>query len=519
MRKRSSINNVYDLFRWRFLILNRLVNKMKLSNSTLSQLPSNVIKPTYDRNKLQTKIVHLGFGAFHRAHQAVYADILATEHNSDWGYCEVNLIGGEKQIDDLKAQDYLYSVCEMSYDDWNTRVVGVAKEALHADVDGIHKVIDVMTRPEIAIVSITVTEKGYCYLPATVSIDKNNALIKHDLANPNAPKSVPGVIVEALRLRKEKGLNAFTVMSCDNMPENGHVTRNVVLALAKEHSAELADWIDQHVTFPSTMVDRIVPAVTADTMTKIQKQLGGIEDPAGVAGEPFKQWVIEDNFVAGRPQWEKAGAELVNDVLPYEEMKLRMLNGSHSFFAYLGYLAGYQYIDECMQDENYVKAARHLMLQEQATTLRLKNVDLVAYADSLLARYRNTGLKHRTWQIAMDGTLKLPQRMLDSVRYHLAHQSSFDCLVLGVAGWMRYVSGVDDAGNAIEVSDPSSEKLKTLVANSQDNADRVKALLSLEHVFGQDLPNNAIFVDAVTKAYLSLKEHGAKQTVAKLVQF
>lgn len=490
---------------------------MKLSNNTLSQLPKNVVLPAYDRKQLKTKIVHLGFGAFHRAHQAVYADMLAADHHSDWGYCEVNLIGGEKQIDDLKAQDYLYSVCEMSYNDWHSRVIGVAKEALHADLDGIEQVIKVMVRPEIAIVSITVTEKGYCYLPSTASIDKDHPLIKHDLEQPTQPKSVPGVIVEALRLRKEQGLKSFTVMSCDNMPENGHVTRNVVLALAKERDIDLAHWIESNVTFPSTMVDRIVPAVTPETMVKIQQQLGGIDDQAGVAGEPFKQWVIEDNFIAGRPKWQKVGAELVQDVLPYEEMKLRMLNGSHSFLAYLGYLAGYQHIDECMQDENYVKTARHLMLQEQAATLRVQNVDLAAYADSLLERYRNTGLKHRTWQIAMDGTLKLPQRMLDSVRFHLAAHTSFDCLALGIAGWMRYVSGFDDAGKVIEVSDPSVNRLQELVANSQNGEQRVKALLSLEHVFG-DLSDNTKFVETVTKAYRALSQHGAKQTVAALSQ-
>ena len=491
---------------------------MRLSNQTLSQLPQQVVVPNYDRNKLKTKIVHLGFGAFHRAHQAVYADILASEQGSDWGYCEVNLIGGEKQIEDLKQQDYLFSVCEMSYDDWSTRVVGVVKQALHADVDGISKVLEVMTRPEIAIVSITVTEKGYCYLPTTASIDTHNELIKYDIANPTKPKTVPGVIVEALRLRQEKGLPAFTVMSCDNMPENGHVTRNVVLALAKMRDAKLAQWIEENASFPSTMVDRIVPAATNQTMEKIQQQLGGIDDPAGIAGEPFKQWVIEDNFVAGRPQWQKAGAELVNDVLPYEEMKLRMLNGSHSFLAYLGYLGGYRHIDECMQDANYVKAARHLMLQEQAPTLKVKGVDLQAYADSLLDRYRNTGLKHRTWQIAMDGTLKLPQRMLDSIRYHLAHNTAFDCLALGVAAWMRYVSGIDDAGHLIEVCDPSVDKIKALVANSADNQERVKALLSLTHVFGEDLTNNSKFIEQVTDAYISLRNIGAKQTVEKLAQ-
>lgn len=489
---------------------------MKLSNKTLSQLPPEVAIPTYDRDKIKTRIIHLGFGAFHRAHQSVYADILAEDFGSDWGYCEVNLIGGEKQIEDLKNQDYLYSVCEMSYNDWSTRVVGVVKEAWHAEIDGLEPIIEAMIHPDISIVSITITEKGYYYLPSTGSIDKNNPFIEHDIKNPNKPKTAPGIIVEALRLRKQRNISPFTVMSCDNMPENGHVTRNVVLALAKAQDPELSEWIENNVTFPSTMVDRIVPAVTPSTMEKITKQLGGVQDLVGVAGEPFRQWVIEDNFVSGRPEWEKAGAELVKDVLPYEEMKLRMLNGSHSFLAYLGYLAGYHHIDECMQDTAFERLARYLMLQEQATSLRLKGVDLVAYADSLLNRYRNTGLKHRTWQIAMDGTLKISQRILDSIRYHLSNNTEFGCLALGVAAWIRYVGGKDDSGQEIEISDPYATQIKQLVTDSKDGIERVKALLSLTHVFGDDLPNNTYFVELVTEYYLSLKDKGAKETVYAL---
>ncbi|TKI02814.1 fructuronate reductase [Martelella alba] len=479
-------------------------------------MTGRVTTPTYDRTRLTPRIVHLGFGAFHRAHQAVFADILATDHGSDWGYCEVNLIGGEQQIAALQQQDLLYSVCEMNGDHWNGRVVGVVREALHGAVDGLDRVLEAMARPDTAIVSLTVTEKGYCYLPSSSSIDTDNPLIRHDIDHPRQPKSAPGVIIEALRQRREKGLPAFSVMSCDNMPENGHVTRNVVLALARETDGALADWIERHVTFPSTMVDRIVPAMTPATMEKITGVLGGIQDAAAIACEPFRQWVIEDNFVAGRPEWEKAGAELVADVLPYEEMKLRMLNGSHSFLAYLGYLAGYQYINECMGDDNYALAARRLMLDEQAPTLRTRDVDLTAYAESLLARYRNTGLKHRTWQIAMDGTLKLPQRMLDSIRAHLRQGKPFPLLALGVAGWMRYVGGVDDQGQAIDISDPQKDKLAALVQRSADGDERVKTLLTLSSVFGAELPNNAVFVKAICDAYALLRAQGAKQAVNRV---
>ncbi len=473
--------------------------------------------PAYDRNKLVPRIVHLGFGAFHRAHQAVYTDILAAEHGSDWGYTEVNLIGGEQQIADLKAQDNLYTVAEMSADAWTARVVGVVKNALHAQVDGLETVLAAMCEPQVAIVSLTITEKGYCHAPATGQLMLDNPLIAADLQNPHQPKSAPGVVVEALARRKAAGLPAFSVMSCDNMPENGHVMRNVTCAYARAVNSELADWIEANVTFPSTMVDRIVPAVTPETLDKIE-HLTGVRDPAGVACEPFRQWVVEDNFVAGRPEWEKAGAELVADVIPFEEMKLRMLNGSHSFLAYLGYLAGYQHINDCMEDENYRQAAHALMLNEQAPTLKVKGVDLGRYADLLIARYSNPALRHRTWQIAMDGSQKLPQRMLDSVRWHLAHlahQRSFPLLALGVAGWMRYVGGVDESGNAIEVCDPLLSTLKAAVKGSAEGESRVKALLGIEAIFGNELPLEARFVDAVMGAYKMLLEQGAKATVAQ----
>src|SRR5476651_1875952 len=256
---------------------------------------------------------------------------------------------------------------------------------------------------------------------------------------------------------------------------------------------------------------------TDHALEEITDALGGIADPCGIACEPFIQWVVEDNFVAGRPAWEDVGAQLVADVLPFEQMKLRMLNGSHSFLAYLGYLAGYQYINECMEDSHYKQAAHRLMLEEQAPTLSVKGVDLQAYADSLITRYCNTALKHRTWQIAMDGTMKLPQRMLDSVRWHLAHGGSFACLALGVAGWIRYVGGVDDAGAAIDIKDPMAKQLAEIVASTQDGEARVNALLALTSVFGEQLPQNVKAVNAIQQAYASLQVNGAKQSVALLV--
>jgi fructuronate reductase len=250
---------------------------------------------------------------------------------------------------------------------------------------------------------------------------------------------------------------------------------------------------------------------------KWPRALGGVRDECAIACEPFIQWVVEDNFVAGRPAWERAGAQLVNDVLPFEQMKLRMLNGSHSFLAYLGYLGGYQYINDCMGDESYRRAALHLMLAEQAPTLNVSGIDLPAYAAQLIERYSNPALQHRTWQIAMDGTQKLPQRMLDSVRWHLQHGGSYAGLALGVAGWMRYVGGVDDAGQPIDIRDPLLATLQQTVASTPDDEQRVKALLGLTAIFGEQLAANEEFVTAVTRAYLSLRDRGARQTVQNWV--
>ncbi|MEW5290105.1 mannitol dehydrogenase family protein [Erwinia papayae] len=484
---------------------------------SLDLLPEGTLLPHYDRQALRPRIVHLGFGAFHRSHQAVCADILASEHGSDWGYCEceINKTNQGHLVNALRQQDWLYSVSEMADDGVTTRVVGVVRQAFYRSEEGIEKIIAAMSQPDIAIVSITVTEKGYCYQPSSGQLMRDHPAVVHDLAHPDDPESVPGVILAAIRRRRSLGLKPFSVMSCDNMPENGHVTRNVVVQLAEQQDAELASYIRQHISFPSTMVDRIVPAMTEQDFTGLAERLG-CTDPVGVQCEPFFQWVIEDNFVNGRPAWEKAGAELVADVLPFEEMKLRMLNGSHSFLAYLGGLAGYQHISDCMQDAHFEQAARRLMLDEQAPTLRTKDVDLSAYADSLIARYKNRAIRHRTHQIATDGSQKLPQRWLDSIRWHLNNGSDFQWLALGVAGWMRFVSGTDEQGQPIVINDPLKPELAQLVSNSEDGEARIAALLSLNAVFGDDLPDSSRFRTAVSRCYQLLREQGAKETVRQL---
>lgn len=474
-------------------------------------LPSHVQQPHYDRQSLRSRIVHFGFGAFHRAHQALLTDRVLNAKGGDWGICEISLFSGDVLMSRLRAQDHLFTVLEKGPDGNQPIIVGAVHECLNAKLDSLAAIIEKFCEPQVAIVSLTITEKGYCLDPATGRLDKQNARIVHDLENPSEPHSAPGILVEALHRRRERGLQPFTVLSCDNIPDNGHVVKNAVLGMAQKRSPELAAWIDAHVSFPGTMVDRIVPAATEASLAEITQALG-VDDPCAISCEPFIQWVVEDNFVAGRPEWEVAGVQMVQDVLPWEQMKLRMLNGSHSFLAYLGYLAGYAHINECMEDEHFREAARRLMLDEQAPTLRITDVDLTAYADSLIDRFANPALQHRTWQIAMDGSQKLPQRMLDGIRVHLERHTAWPLLALGVAGWMRYVSGTDDQGNAIDVRDPLSEKIRGIVSTSSE-ADRVTALLGLSEIFGHDLPQTPAFVDAIVQAYQRLVRDGARRAV------
>lgn len=480
--------------------------------------PLSVARPDWQQSSLVSRIVHLGCGAFHRAHQALYTHHLLACSDSDWGICEVNIRpgNGARLIERLKSQNLLYTVAEQGVTGTELKIIGSMKEALHPEFDGTEGILAAMTKPETAIVSLTITEKGYCTSAASGTLNLSHPLILHDLACPTQPESAMGYLVEALSRRRQQGKAAFTVLSCDNLRENGHVAKAAVLGLAAARDPMLAEWIEQHVTFPCTMVDRIVPAATPESLELIAGQLG-IFDPCAIACESFRQWVIEDNFVQGRPDWDRVGAQFVADVTPFEIMKLRMLNGSHTFLAYLGYLAGYETIADTMDSRAYRTAVKALMLQEQAVTLSMpQGTCLNDYAELLISRFANPSLKHRTWQIAMDGSQKLPQRLLDPVRQHLAAGSDFSHLALGVAGWMRYVSGIDEQGDSIEIVDPLVEQYQAIHQRYSSARDRVQALLAIDAIFGHDLPENTLFVSRVMKAYSSLIQQGARRTVEAL---
>lgn len=484
----------------------------------LANSPLSVARPQWDHSRLVPRIVHLGCGAFHRAHQALYMHHLLEISDSDWGICEVNLMSaqGQQLVEDLRKQQLLYTVAEKGTEKTELKIIGSVKEALHPALDGHAGILRALTRPQTAIVSLTVTEKGYCTVAASGELDIAHPLIQHDLAHPAEPQSAIGYIVEALRLRRQQGLPPFTVMSCDNMRENGHVARAAVLGFARMGDESLAEWIATHVTFPCTMVDRIVPAATAETQQEIAAALG-VDDPCAIACEPFRQWVIEDNFVNARPDWDRVGAQFVDDVAPFELMKLRMLNGSHSFLAYLGYLGGYQTIADTIARPVYRQAALALMLEEQAPTLTMPaGTDLAAYARQLIERFSNPSLRHRTWQIAMDGSQKLPQRLLDPLRLHLANGTDFRYLATGVAGWMRYLRGVDQQGKAIDIVDPLSDRFHSISQQYPDDDRYITALLDISTIFASDLAASQPFVSAVKQAYQQLSQSGAEAAIASL---
>lgn len=455
-------------------------------------------------------IVHLGPGAFFRAFNAVYTD--EVRGDAPWGICAVSLKSPTAR-DQLMPQDGVFTAVELGPDGEARRVIGSIAEVLVAPEDP-EAVVDAMADPAVKVVSLTITEKGYGHNPSTGALDPALPDIAHDLDQPGTPQSAVGFICAALDRRRTEGHEPFTVLSCDNLPSNGALAKGVVLDFARRVSPELADWIGAKVPFPATMVDRITPATTEADVARLA-EAEGYDDPGMVVHEPFRQWVIEDRFASGRPDWDKAGAQFVESVEAHELMKLRCLNGTHSTLAYLGYLAGHETISDAVADPVFAAMCERLWAKEILPTVpQPEGEDLPAYAAALLERYRNPAIRHRTWQIAMDGSQKLPQRLLGTIRDNLQAGRVPRGLCLAVAGWMRYAGGVDEKGAPIDVRDPLAARLRSASEGADTPEGKVAALLDVRDVFDAGLSGNAVFREAVTAAYVSLAEIGARATVA-----
>jgi len=484
-----------------------------LSLRTLADLPPAVVRPAYDPACVSVGILHLGLGAFHRAHQAVYTDdILARDPR--WGICGVSLKTSRATLP-LAAQDGLYAVLTKDSGGTEARVIGSVRETLFAGADRAGLVAR-FADPRIAIVTATVTEKGYCHDPATGALNRAHPDIVHDLAHPDAPESAVGILTAGLAARRAANAGPLTFVCCDNLPHNGRMVEGLVTTFAHERDPALAEWIGAHVAFPCSMVDRIVPATTDADLVEAQRLLG-VHDAAPVAAEAFGQWVIENRFAGARPAWEEAGAQLVADVAPFETMKLRLLNGSHSTLAYLGYLMGHDFIWQASADPLLATLVERQMREEIAPTLPAPpGVDLAAYGAQLMQRFRNSALPHRTRQIAMDGSQKLPQRLLGTVRDRIGAGAPFPHLALAVAGWIRYASGTDEQGSAIAVADPLAATFAGIVADARGDAGPVAdGFLDLKAVFGADLVAHYAFREAVRENVIALLRDGARTTLGR----
>jgi fructuronate reductase len=442
-------------------------------------------------------IVHLGIGAFHRAHQAIYTE----EAGDGWGICGVSQRSADV-VDRLAPQDGLYSVLVRAPGEVTASVVGCVRELLFAGADPA-AVTARIADPSVRVVSLTVTEKGYRHDPATGRLRLTDPEIALDLAG-RPPHTVIGQLARGLAARTDP----VTVLCCDNLPANGPTVRGLV----EEFCAAAGARISCDVTFPATMVDRITPATTPADLDEVERLLG-VRDLGAVVTEPFSQWVIEDSFAAGRPAWDKAGAILTSDVAPYETMKLRLLNGAHSTLAYLGALAGFELVSDAIGPLGGV--ARRLMDEDVTPTLSVPDgFDLAAYKASLLDRFANPALRHRTVQIAMDGSQKLPQRLLETARDRLAAGAEPRWAALGVAAWMRYVwAGAADEGTPLPLDDPMRDRLRSAVADLSEPRAVTAALLSLEEIFGPDLRESAVFRDLVSDWLTRLTADGVLRTL------
>jgi fructuronate reductase len=473
-----------------------------------------VQRPRYDRNDTSAGVVHLGIGAFHRAHQAVVFDDLLAGGDRRWAVSASSLRSAAVR-DDMAPQDLLYSVKVATGSEEQVRIIGAIKQLLVAP-EHPAALVDAMAAETTHIVTLSVTEKGYKVDPASGILLADDPDVTADIADPARPRTAPGFLVAALARRRERGLPAFTAISCDNLPHNGRRLRDAVLALAERSDPKLRDWIAQTAAFPETMVDRIVPATDERDIEALAARTGVI-DRAMVKTEPFLQWVIEDRFAGPRPDFESVGVQVAADVAPWEEAKLRLLNGAHSAIAYLGGLGGIAFVHEFVALDEGRRFVEQLWDESAATLVPPPGLDLAEYRSALMARFANSSLQHRTVQIAMDGSQKLPQRLLAPIATRLERGQSIHALSLGVAAWMQWQTGRTDDGQSFSVDDPLASETARRIATAREPRERVKALLAIRAIFPPALAANEAFEDALVRQLERLAAVGARATVRQFI--
>ncbi|MDO5613076.1 MAG: mannitol dehydrogenase family protein [Paracoccus sp. (in: a-proteobacteria)] len=482
--------------------------------ASLADISGPARMPGYDPAVHGRGIVHLGIGAFHRAHQAVMTDDALAAQGGDWRITGVSL-RSKDVAQAMNPQHGLYTLIERGAAGTSARVVAAIQDVIAADPAA---TLIAMVDPKVRIVTLTVTEKGYGIDRSTQDADPHHPAVAGDLADPAHPSGVLGLLTRALQLRREAGTSPFTVLCCDNLPENGTLLRNGVTGFARQIDPALAEWIAANVAFPSSMVDRITPAATPETLAEAQHQTG-CTDLAAVETEPFLQWVIEDHFPTGRPAWEAAGALFVTDVAPYERMKLTMLNGSHSMLAYAGFLSGCKYVRDVMANpELETLVARHHMAAAQ-TLPPLPDIDLTAYAKALQDRFRNPAIAHETFQIAMDGTEKLPQRIFQPALVALEQGQDLRPFAFAAAAWMRYTMGETDEGQPYALRDPREAEIRAALSPlPSEGAAISQALLSLPGFVPEPLRDATEWRRLTAEILSVMISHGMAEAIHREVQ-
>jgi fructuronate reductase len=484
----------------------------RLRYAQLASLPMAVRRPAYDRTAQRTGIVHFGIGAFHRAHQAVYTDAAMAAGDQHWAITGVSLRSAEVR-NAIQPQDGLYSLTERERLGEHTRVIGSVRDVLvapeHPEV-----VIAALASPHVHLVTFTVTEKGYLRNAATGSLLLESPDLTHDLAGTNTPRTIYGFLEQAFIRRRAAGLPGMTLLSCDNLAENGRQLGLLLNEYLERRDAKLAAWARNETSCPSTMVDRIVPATTAEDIERAAATLG-LNDQGAVVTEPFKQWVIEDRFIGPRPQWEEGGAQFTSDVRPFETAKLRMLNGAHSALAYVGIGLGFEFVHQAINDPELQAMIRHLMLAEAAASLTpLTGQSLGHYANALLQRFDNPALAHRLIQIAMDGTQKIPQRWLATIASLQRSGKRPAALLFSLAAWIAFVCTPERI-----VDDPLAAQLTTL--REQTRGDAVAAVAAVVGEGG--LLSGVWHADSaaleIVAAHLeAIRSHGMRHALQRCMQ-
>jgi mannitol 2-dehydrogenase len=485
----------------------------QLNAANLNLLDPKIQVPKYDRQKVGQPIMHVGVGGFHRAHQALYTDdLLQQGGDSHWGYCGVGLLMHDARIRDVMlSQDCLYTLVERSLEGDKARIIGSIVNFLFAPDDP-QKVIEQMASPQTRIVSLTITEGGYYIDQSTGDLDEKHPDIQYDLAHPHEPRCSFGYLLESLDRRRIRGLPPFTLMSCDNIQSNGEVAKKMLTAFAELRDPVLRNWLTEKCPFPNSMVDRITPATTDEHRTLVKEKFG-IDDGWPVMTESFKQWVIEDHFINGRPAWELVGAQMTTDVLPYEKMKLRLLNASHQALCYIGMLLGDQLVHETMNDQDIRKLVKKMMDDEVTPLLsEVPGVDLTDYKKTLIERFANPAIRDQLSRIGIYGSSGIPKFVLPSIEEQLQRGGPIQLLSFTVASWFRYLTGLDESGKELPMLDPMAQTLRERARAAGRDA---RQLLAMREIFSPELASSPAFVKQVTDTLHRFYEEGARSTLLK----